>query len=706
MENMGLKRVYKILLIPSLAIMLFSQVSCNNQNNESSSVEDSGSDLAVSDHFDAKGKGPSKHTLAIWENWKKSLPFDDKRDFEEAQKGFIAAPNFKQIKNDEGRVIWDYERYEFLLNSQDFTSIHPSLERLAKLNMGYGLYKVTDGIYQVRGFDLSTMTLIEGKTGWILYDVLTTRETAAAALKFANEQLGERPVRAVIYSHTHADHFGGVRGVVNEEDVISGKVKIIAPDRFMEFCVSENVIAGNAMSRRLFYQYGSMLPVSPYGHVDQALAKNVSSGSLGLIAPNMSIVKPTEEHTIDGVRMIFHNTPNTEAPVEMNTYFPDMKALWMAENVVASIHNIYTLRGALIRDPLVWSKKISEALYLFGQEAEVMFASHHWPRWGNERIQQVLRAHRDTYANIHNGVMNLANKGITVNEIQNVYEVPESLQQQWAVRSYHGSVEHNARGIINRYLGYWDANPITLMPLPQSETAPLFVEMMGGSGPIIKKGRELFDAGKYMLAGEILNKLVYAEPGNQEAKDLLADCYEQIGYQKESTSVRNSFLQGAFELRNGIPDGEAPKSVTPDIIRAMGTGIWLDFLGVKLNSKKAEGINFTMNLITPDNKEKFLIELSNSTLSNVEGFTAKEADLTLTLNRSDLNQAMMGVKSLEELITEGKAKFEGNISILKQLVGLMDDFDLRFEVLPGTKKAQYKAGSGNTGLNAPAYIED
>jgi alkyl sulfatase BDS1-like metallo-beta-lactamase superfamily hydrolase len=261
-------------------------------------------------HFDKKGKAPSSFTIAKWENWKNTLPFDDTRDFEEAQKGFIAAPDFKQIKNDEGRVVWDYERYEFLLSGNDFTSIHPSLQRIAKLNMGYGLYKVTDGIYQVRGFDLSSMTLIEGKTGWILYDVLTTRETAAAAaLKFANEQLGERPVRAVIYSHTHADHFGGVRGVVNEEDVISGKVKIIAPDRFMEFCVSENVIAGNAMSRRLFYQYGSMLPVSPYGHVDQALAKNVSSGTLGLIAPNMSIVKPTEEHTIDGVRMIFHNAP-------------------------------------------------------------------------------------------------------------------------------------------------------------------------------------------------------------------------------------------------------------------------------------------------------------------------------------------------------------------------------------------------------------
>jgi alkyl sulfatase BDS1-like metallo-beta-lactamase superfamily hydrolase len=302
--------------------------------------------------------------------------------------------------------------------------------------------------------------------------------------------------------------------------------------------------------------------------------------------------------------------------------------------------------------------------------------------------------------------MNLANKGVTVNEIQNVYEVPESLKKQWSARSYHGSVEHNSRAIINRYLGYWDANPITLMPLPEKETAPVFVEMMGGSAPIIKKGRQFYNEGKYMLAGEILNKLVFAQPTNQEAKDLLADCYEQIGYQQESTSLRNSFLAAAYELRNGIPTGEARKSVTPDIIRSMSTGIWLDFLAVKLDSKKAVGVNFKMNLITPDNNEKFLIELSNSTLSNVEGFTAKDADLTLTLNRTDLNLVMMGAKSLEDLLKEGKATFEGNIGILKQLVGMMDNFEIGFEILPGTKKGDLKASPAQLNLDAPAYVED
>jgi alkyl sulfatase BDS1-like metallo-beta-lactamase superfamily hydrolase len=698
-----MKTTVKFLTIPAMAILLFALTNCSEKEAGTFPTDEN---LKVSDHFDPKGKGPSKYTLEVWENRKKTLPFSDVRDYEEQKKGFIAAPSYRQIKNADGRVVWDIGRYDFLLQNQEFKSIHPSLQRIATLNMGYGLYKVSEGIYQVRGFDLSNMTLIEGKTGWILVDVLTTRETAAAALKFANEQLGERPVRAVIYSHPHADHFGGVRAVINEEDVISGKVKVIAPAGFMDFAVSENVIAGNAMNRRLFYQYGVLLPVSPYGHVDQALSKNVSSGLLGIIAPTLYISKPLEEHTVDGVRMIFQNTPNTEAPVEMNTYFPDKKALWMAENVTATIHNIYTLRGALLRDPLQWSKKISEALYLFGQEAEVMFASHHWPRWGNDRVQEVLRAQRDAYAHIHNTVMHLANKGVTVNEIHNVYKVPESLQQHWAARAYHGSVEHNSRAVINRYLGYWDANPATLMPLPERESAPLFVHMMGGSGPIIKKGKALFAEGKYRLAGELLNKLIFAEPNNQEAKELLADCYEQIGYQQESTSLRNSFLAGAYELRNGIPGGESPKSVTPDIIRSMSTGIWLDFLGIKLNSDKAKDIKFKMNLITPDNNEKFLIELSNATLSNVQGFTAKNADLSLTLNRSDLNLVMMGVKTFEELVGEGKVKIEGDISILKQLVGMMDEFDLTFEILPGTKKDKFQASQKDLKLDAPAYIED
>jgi alkyl sulfatase BDS1-like metallo-beta-lactamase superfamily hydrolase len=657
-------------------------------------------------HFHPKGKMPSKYTVEKQQALRKTLPFEDKRDFEEQKKGFIAAPPYKQIMAEAGHVAWDMGSYEWLLQGKDFDSVHPSLQRQAILNMNYGLYEVIPGIYQVRGFDLANISFIKSKTGWIVFDPLTAKETAAAALKFINEQLGERPVVAVVYSHSHADHFGGVRGVVDEADVRSGKVKIIAPVGFMDHAVSENVYAGNAMSRRLFYQYGVLLPRSPFGHVDQSIGKNTAAGNLGLIPPTVIIEKDFETLTVDGVRMEFQNTPGTEAPAEMNTWFPDFKAFWAAENIVATIHNIYTLRGALVRDPLEWSKQINVALYKYGQQAEVMFASHSWPRWGNDRIQEIMRAQRDTYANLNNGVLHLANQGVTINQVHNVYTVPESLQQQWAVRSYHGSVEHNSRAVINRYLGYWDGNPTTLIPLSPADSAPLYVEMMGGSKPIIAKGRELYDQGKYRHAQEILNKLVYAEPQNQEAKDLLADVFEQIGYQQESPSVRNSFLAAALELRSGIPEGASPKTGGPDMIRAMTTELWLDFLGIRLDSQKAKGKEFTINLITPDNNEKFVVELSNATLTNIKGFQADDADLTVTINRADLEKTMMGAVSFDDQIKKGKAKLEGNREVYEQLKSTLVQFELGFEIMPGTKKADEKPDLNALEQAPPAYNGD
>ncbi|MDC9729065.1 MAG: alkyl sulfatase dimerization domain-containing protein [Methyloprofundus sp.] len=636
-------------------------------------------------HFDAKGKLPSKFTIELQSGLRKSMPFEDKRDFEEAQKGFIAAPTYKQIMAEAGHVAWDIGSYDYLLQGKDFDSIHPSLQRQAILNMAYGLYEVLPNkIYQVRGYDLANITFIESDTGWIVFDPLTAKETAAAALKFINEQLGERPVVAVVYSHSHADHFGGVRGVVDEADVKSGKVKIIAPAGFMDHAVSENVYAGNAMNRRMFFQYGVLLPRSPFGHVDQSIGKNTAAGSLGLIAPNLIIEENIEELTVDGVKMVFQNTPGTEAPAEMNTWFPEMKAFWAAENITGTIHNIYTLRGALVRDALEWSKQINKALYLFGDKAEVMFASHSWPRWGNDRVQEVMRTQRDTYANLNNGVLHLANQGVTVNQIHNVYQVPMSLQNQWSARSYHGSVEHNSRAVVNRYLGYWDGNPSTLIPLSPEDSAPLYVEMMGGSKKILSKGDELFNQGKYRHAQEILNKLVYAEPGNQPAKDLLADVFEQIGYQQESPSVRNSFLAAAYELRNGIPSGATPKSSGPDLIRAMTTELWLDFLGVRLDSEMADGKHFKINLLTPDNKEKFVLELSNGTLTNIVGYQANDADLSITISRTDLEKTMMGVISFDEQIKSGKAKLKGDRKVFDQLKTMLVHFDLGFEMMPGT----------------------
>ena len=607
---------------------------------------------------------------------------------------------------EKGHVAWDMGKYEFLLKGEDFDSIHPSLQRQAILNMNYGLYEVIPGIYQVRGYDLANISFIKGDTGWIVFDPLTAKETAAAALKFINEQLGARPVVAVVYSHSHADHFGGVRGVVDEADVRSGKVKVIAPIGFMDHAVSENVYAGNAMSRRLFYQYGVLLPASPFGHVDQSIGKNTAAGNLGLIEPNVVIEDDFEEMTVDGVKMIFQNTPGTEAPAEMNTYFPDMKAFWAAENITGTIHNIYTLRGALVRDALEWSKQINEALYRFGQEAEVMFASHSWPRWGNARVQEVMRGQRDMYAHLNNQVLHLANQGVTINQVHNVYEPPESLQQQWYARGYHGSMEHNSRAVINRYLGYWDANPTTLIPLSPEDSASLYVEMMGGSTKIIAKGQELYDQGKYRHAQEILNKLVYAEPDNQIAKDLLADAFEQFGYQQESPSVRNSFLAAALELRSGIPEGASPKTGGPDMVRAMTTDLFLDFLGIRMDSKKAEGMTFKINVVTPDNGEKFVLEMSNATLTNIQGQQAKNPDLTITVDRADLETVMMGAATFDQQIAAGKAKLDGNRDVYEQLKTTLVQFELGFEMMPGTKKAEVKPDMSTFEQMPPAYNGD
>jgi alkyl sulfatase BDS1-like metallo-beta-lactamase superfamily hydrolase len=389
--------------------------------------------------------------------------------------------------------------------------------------------------------------------------------------------------------------------------------------------------------------------------------------------------------------MVFQNTPGTEAPAEMNTWFPDLRAFWAAENIVATIHNIYTLRGALIRDALEWSRQINRALYLFGRQAEVMFASHSWPRWGNERIQEVMRAQRDAYAHLNNGVLHLANQGVTVNEIHNVYRVPDSLARQWAARSYHGSVEHNARGVVNRYLGYWDANPATLIPLSPRASAPLKVEMMGGAGPILARGRTLVDDGEYLLAIEILNVLVFAEPDNAQARHLLAEAFEQVGYQQESPSVRNSFLAGALELRAGIPAGVAPSSTGPDLIRALSTGQFLDFLGIRLDPQRASGHAFTVNLITPDTGEQFVVELSNGTLTNLQGFLADAPDLTLTIDRRDLEAAMTGASPLAEQLATGRATVTGDPGVLAALAGLLVHFELGFEVLPGTGGAHLSA---------------
>ena len=678
------------MMIMRLALVMALAVSMSGVWAQEDEIQSPGAEQ----HFHPKGKPPSEHTLKVLEAAKAELPFSDFRDFTEQKRGFLAAPKEWVVKGEEGNVVWDMERYRFFLEGTKFPSVHPSLQRQSTLNMNYGLYEVIPGFYQVRGFDLANVTFVKGDTGWIVFDPVTAPETAAAAKKLVDEHLGELPVVAVVYSHSHVDHWGGVRGIVDEADVQAGKVQILAPRGFMDRAVSENVFAGNAMNRRVMYQYGVLLPASPFGHAGQGLAMNVANGNTGLIPPTRVIEEDFETLTVDGIEMEFMNTPGAEAPAQMHTWFPKDKIYWTAEDITGTFHNIYTLRGAPVRDARRWSKFINQGLYRYGKQAEIMIASHHWPRWGNARVQEVLRGQRDLYANINSQVLHLANQGVTINQIHNVYETPKGIARQWHNRGYHGSPEHNSRAVVNRYLGYWDGNPATLIPLSPEDSAPLYVEMMGGAEKILAKGQELNDAGKYFEATEILNKLVQAEPENEAARDLLADAFEQIGYQQENPGLRNSFLQGAFELRSGMPEGLPPNTGGPDVVRAMTTELFLDFVAIRMDSRKAEDKAFVINLVTPDNGEQFVVELSSATLTNIEGFQAEDADLTLTIDRADLEPVMMGAKTLDGQIADGNAQVEGNPEVLAELASMLAVFTPTFEMLPGTARADETAESG------------
>ena len=646
-----------------------------------------GESLIAQAHFDEQGNISSSVTAEIQSKLRDSLAFSDLRDQAEAERGFLAHPEFKQIRDSTGRVVWDLEKYDFLLNGESFDSIDPSLQRQAILNMNYGLYEVVpDFIYQVRGFDLANMTVVRGNTGWIVFDVLLSSETARAALELINKELGTSPVSAIIYSHSHIDHFGGVLGIVSVEEVSSGEVEIYAPSGFMREVASENVYAGTAMGRRAGFQYGGNIPSSPFGQVDSAIGKGLSRGSRGLIPPTVVVSEAFEEHTIDGVNIVFQNTPGTEAPAEMNAWFPDRKVFWAAENITATIHNIYTLRGALVRDALEWSKQINRALYEYGQEAEVMISSHNWPRWGNERIQEVMRSQRDAYANLNNQVLFHANNGVTINEIHNEYKVPKSLEKKWSARQYHGSEFHNARAVINRYLGYWDGNPATLVPLSPYDSAPLYVDMMGGASSIILRAEQLYSQGEYRLAMEILNKLVYAKPNNTRAKNLLADVFEQLGYQYESASLRNVFLSSASELRNGILVRSSSSTGSNSLQRALTTAQWWDAIGTRIDSEKADEMNFIINFSSPDTGENFVIEMSGATLSVLEGYLAAQPDVSIEINRSDLEAVISGQETLASRLQAGYGSVSGDALVLAQLTAVIVDFEQNFEVLPGTEK--------------------
>ncbi|EKO3954178.1 alkyl sulfatase dimerization domain-containing protein [Vibrio fluvialis] len=613
---------------------------------------------------------------------KQSLPFSDKKDFENAQKGLIAKQDVVTIKNDKGDVVWDLEQYKqyITLNNPAPDSVNPSLWRNAQLNMINGLFEVTDGIYQVRGYDLSNITFIKGNTGWIVFDPLISQETAKAALDFVNEKLGKRPVVAVVYSHSHIDHFGGVRGIVDEKDVKAGKVKIIASHGFTEHAVSENVIAGNAMGRRAIFMYGALLPRNEFGGVNGGLGQTTSTGIATLIEPTDIIEKTGDEMTVDGVRMVFQYTPGTEAPTEMNTWFPDKKALWIAENSTNTMHNILTLRGAQVRDALKWSGYLQETIEMWGGDVKVKFQSHHWPMWGNADIVEYFKKQRDIYKYTHDQTVRLMNQGYTGEEISEIIKLPKTLENNWSTRGYYGTLRHNSRAVYQRYMGWYDGNPSDLNNLPPTNAAVKYVEYMGGESAAIQKAQADFDKGNYRWVAEVLKHVVFANPQSKKGKELLADAYEQLGYQSESGPWRSVYLQGAYELRNGTPSAGGVQTASPDIIKNMPPEMLFDYLAVRILPEKAEGKKFAINLNFTDLDEKYTLYLEDSVLIH----TKKQSDkpnVTLTLTKSVLDDVQLGNVTLEKAIANGDIQLKGDKEVFKDFVGMLDRFNFWFNIV-------------------------
>jgi alkyl sulfatase BDS1-like metallo-beta-lactamase superfamily hydrolase len=636
------------------------------------------------------GKAATQATIDYNQDFSKTLNYKDTRAFDNNNRGLIAA--FDQKTGDLIRNSFDFIDPSSANADKAPDSVNPSLWRQAVLNQAAtGLYEVVPGkVYQVRGADLASISFIRSDNGWIAYDVLLTKESAEQSLKFFQEHVpeaGDLPIVAMIYSHSHADHFGGSRAI---KDAFPN-LKVYGSKNITKEIVDENVLAGNAMSRRTAYQYGATLNRDEHGIVDAALAKGLSTGEITYVLPDYELNQKDEFETltIDGLEMIFMDASGTEASSEMVTYIPSMKTLWSAELTYQGMHNLYTLRGAKVRDGLLWSKKINEMLHTWGNETEVLFSAHSAPVWGNEEISDFLKMQRDAYGFTHNQTLRLANDGYVMQDLgDKIYDVmPKSIQKAWYTNGYHGTYSHNARAVYNMYLGYFDMNPANLNPLPVAPQAEKFVEYMGGSEVIIKKAHADFEKGEYRFVATILNKVVQVDPKNKDARKLLADTYEQLGYQSEGAGWRNIYLTGAQELRIGTKPG-APKTASADVLANMTVENLFDYMAVRVDSLKAQNTPFTLNVVLPDSKETFFVEMSNGNMSNIKVDKALEADATLYVNRTDVTKLVLKQTTLKALFESKEAGIKGDKTVLNKLMASLVEFDEKFEIVPRPAKGE------------------
>lgn len=613
------------------------------------------------------------------------LPFEDTADFEAAQRGLIAPVPGGAVRTAGGTVLWNLGEYAFVNGELSPATVNPSLWRIARLNLANGLFKVTERLYQLRGFDIANMTVIEGASGLILIDPLTTAEVARAALEHYWAHRPKKPVVAVIYTHSHIDHYGGVRGVIDEADVKAGKVEVIAPTGFMEAVSGENVLAGPPMMRRAQFQFGSLLPRGARGQVDAGLGKGVARGTPGLIAPTRSIERPVEEHVIDGVRIVFQLAPETEAPAEMHMFYPELGVLNMAENACPLLHNFIPLRGSVARDPRIWSKYVGDAIALYGPHTEVLIGQHHWPTWGRAKVIDYLEAQRDLYKHIHDQTLRWMNKGWRPAEIAERIDLPPGLAERWSVRGYYGTVSHNVKAVYQRYLSWYDGNPCNLHPLPPAPAARKFVEYMGGAAAVIERARADFAKGEYRWVAQVLKEVVYAEPGNLDARALCADALEQMGYQAESATWRNAFLYGAQELRHGVFQMPARAGAGADTLAGLSTDNFFDLMAIRLDPAKAAGEAMVINWHFTDRDERLVLTLKNCTLTHRLNETSPQAAASVATKRATLDEIMLRRTTIADALAAGAVKIDGDLSRLSALLAMLEpSAGMMFDVLtPG-----------------------
>ena len=636
---------------------------------------------------DDQGRNPATpHTIERQRAFADRLPPDDPRDHANVTRGFVGRRAETAIANHNANaewapVAWDTANWDFVTGDPP-DSVNPSLWRQAKLNGEHGLFQVCEGFWQVRSMDTSCVTFIESDNGWVVVDPLTSTETGRAAYELVSEHLGERPCHAFIYTHSHVDHYGGILGMVDPARIDAGEVEIVAPEGFIAAAVAENVAAGAVMGRRATYQYGMLLPWDERGHVDQGLGKSVPVGSISMVPPTIEITETGQELVLDGIRVEFQLTPDTEAPAEMHFWFPDHKVLCLAENCTGTMHNVLTLRGAVIRDALAWSRYIDQALDRHGDDVEISFASHSWPRWGNAEVVEHMTRQRDLYRWIHDEAMRLANRGHTPDELAAEIELPPGLWADWSCHGYYGTLSHNVRAVYQRYLGWYDGHPSSLHPYPPTESASRYVEFMGGIDQLLANARRSYDDGDYRWVAQVLRHAVFAEPTNQEARELQADAFEQLGYQAEAGPWRDVYLMGAMELRAGTFAVEAPYSPLPEAVAGMTVEQMFDYLAVKLNGPKAVELgNHELVWEFTDLDETVGIALSNGTLNASTARRSTSPVATITSARRALEDLIATEDPIDGHIDAGTVRVDGDDALVRRLWTLFDEFNLFFPII-------------------------